>query len=61
MFFQEAATALKPEGILLFVEPSGHVTDALFAQEIETARAAGFAEPQPLKVRQSRAVALRKK
>jgi tRNA A58 N-methylase Trm61 len=41
-FFAEAAEAMKPGGTLLFVEPSGHVDEDKFAEELKDATAAGF-------------------
>jgi len=42
-FFRELFQALKPGGAILLAEPPGHVTAATFDQELEAARAAGFA------------------
>ena len=41
-FFREAASALKPEGRILFVEPPLHVSGKLFREELEIARRAGL-------------------
>ena len=41
-FFREVAAASKPGARLLLVEPSGHVTAALFDAELQAAREAGF-------------------
>jgi len=41
-FFREVAAAMAPGGRLLFAEPAGHVNDAKFAQELESARRAGL-------------------
>lgn len=41
-FFTEAATAMKSGARLLFAEPTGHVSEALFAQECAAAEAAGL-------------------
>jgi len=59
-FFREAAATLKPGGQLLFGEPSGHVNEAHFAQEIEAARLAGLTELQRPSVRRSSVVLLSK-
>src|SRR5579864_8058620 len=42
-FFREAAQALAPGGRLLLAEPSGHVSQAKFAEEINGAKRAGLA------------------
>jgi hypothetical protein len=47
-FFREVAAASKPGARLWLVEPRGHVTDDLFRDEVQAARAEGFrpiAEP----------------
>lgn len=59
-FFHEAATALRAEGRLLFVEPAGHVTPQLFTRELEAARRCGLFEYDRLTVRRSLAVLLTK-
>jgi SAM-dependent methyltransferase len=41
-FFADAAAASKPGARLLFVEPAGHVTEDLFARELQAAAGAGF-------------------
>lgn len=41
-FFRELFQALKPGGEILLAEPPGHVTAAVFGQELEAAREAGF-------------------
>ena len=41
-FFREVACASKPGARLLFVEPKGHVTAFLFAEELAAACDAGF-------------------
>ena len=40
--FQEAAAALKPDGLLLFSEPAGHVSKKAFATELDMAKECGF-------------------
>jgi ubiquinone/menaquinone biosynthesis C-methylase UbiE len=60
VFFNEAAAALKPGGLLLLAEPSGHVKPEKFARELEAARAAGFEEVSRPAVRRSLAAVLRK-
>jgi SAM-dependent methyltransferase len=42
-FFGEAAGALAPGGRLLLAEPTGHVKEARFREELESARRAGLA------------------
>jgi ubiquinone/menaquinone biosynthesis C-methylase UbiE len=59
-FFREAATALKPDGRMLLVEPAGHVGSALFARELDAARSCGLFENDRLSVRRSLAVLLTK-
>ncbi|MEK7477121.1 MAG: methyltransferase domain-containing protein [Candidatus Coatesbacteria bacterium] len=40
--FREIKAALKPGGILLLSEPSGHVKEKQYAETLDLARAAGF-------------------
>lgn len=42
-FFAEAAMVMKPGAQLLLAEPTGHVSEAMFAQECAAAEAAGLA------------------
>ena len=42
-FFREASAAMAPGGRLLFAEPTGHVNEQKFAEELESARRAGLA------------------
>ncbi len=60
VFFSEAAAALKPGGLLLLAEPSGHVKPEKFARELEAARAAGLEEITRPPIRRSMAAVLRK-
>jgi ubiquinone/menaquinone biosynthesis C-methylase UbiE len=46
IFFREAAAALAPGGRLLLAEPSGHVSEAKFANQLEYAGRAGLALKQ---------------
>jgi SAM-dependent methyltransferase len=57
-FFGEVAEASRPAAHLLFIEPQGHVTDALFDSELEAARAAGFRTIASPTVRRSHAALL---
>lgn len=41
-FFREVAGALAPGGRLLLAEPAGHVKEARFTEELESARRAGL-------------------
>jgi ubiquinone/menaquinone biosynthesis C-methylase UbiE len=59
-FFGQVAEAMKPGAILLLVEPAGHVTDANFQAELESAKAAGFEVTERPSVRRSQAALLRK-
>ena len=60
-FFREAAAALKPQGTLLLVEPSGHVNSAKFAHEIELARRAGLHKKERIVIRHCLAAVLTKR
>lgn len=41
-FFAELAPCLKPGGIVLMVEPAGHVPDEVFAAQVKAGEAAGL-------------------
>ena len=58
--FEEAAAAMKPGATLLLVEPSGHVKEDLFAEELKAATDAGFTVDERPVVRRSLAALLRK-
>jgi len=60
-FFGEAATALKPGGLLLLAEPTGHVNQKKFQSELEAAQAAGFEVVDRPAIRRSLAAVLRRK
>jgi ubiquinone/menaquinone biosynthesis C-methylase UbiE len=61
VFFSEAAATLNSGGLLLLVEPEGHVTPEKFQSELEAAtQMAGFEVIKPLAVRSSLAALLRK-
>jgi ubiquinone/menaquinone biosynthesis C-methylase UbiE len=59
-FFSQTAATLKPGGLLLLVEPSGHVKPKEFQSELEAAGAAGLEVAEPLAIRRSLAAVLRK-
>ncbi len=59
-FFQQAAAALKPGGVMLVAEPRGHVSQARFDEFAEFARRAGLEIMERPRVRFSRAMALRR-
>lgn len=60
-FFREIAAALKPEGQVLFVEPSGHVKEKEFTEEIEAAKAAGLIATAGPKIRHNQSAVLTKR
>jgi len=60
-FFAEAAAALKPGGRVLFVEPSGHVPEKRFAEEMAAAQKCGLVEADRPSVRRSQAALLAKR
>lgn len=57
-FFCEVARASKPGARLLFVEPMGHVTAALFDAELQAARDAGFTPVESPSLRRCRTALL---
>ena len=59
-FFSEASRAMKPGARMLLAEPSGHVTEATFAEEIALAGKAGLAAVERPDVAMSRAAVLQK-
>lgn len=59
-FFREAAAVMAPGGRLLFAEPAGHVNDAKFAEELESAHRAGLAVTSRPAIRRSLAALLAK-
>lgn len=59
-FFLEAAAALKPGGLMLLAEPSGHIKPDAFAAELEAAHAAGLEVVKRPQVRRSLAAVLSK-
>jgi len=58
--FHEIAAATKAGGTVLFVEPSGHVKDEMFAAELKAAEEAGFTVVERPKLKHSTARVLRK-
>jgi ubiquinone/menaquinone biosynthesis C-methylase UbiE len=60
-FFGEAAAALKPGGLLLLVEPAGHVKPEKFQRELEAAHAAGFEVAERPALRRRFAAVLRRR
>ncbi len=59
-FFREAAAAMKSGGRLLLVEPSGHVKEPAFAEELRAAAEAGLGVEDRPHVRGSRSAVLKK-
>lgn len=60
-FFSEAAMASKPNAKLLLAEPSGHVDEKSFNEELKAASKAGFNLAEHLSIRRSRAAILVKR
>jgi SAM-dependent methyltransferase len=60
-FFAEIATALKPDGRLLFVEPRGHVSEDAFAASLAMAEKAGLRVVDRPHIRRDPAALLTKK
>ncbi len=60
VFFGEAAAALKPGGLLLLAEPTGHIAPEGFEGELKAARTAGLETVSRPAVRRSLAAVLRK-
>ncbi len=59
-FFAEVARALKPGGVLLLAEPSGHVKPAAFSEELKLAADAGLHETTRPVIRGNHAAVLRR-
>lgn len=59
-FFREAAATLKPDGLALLAEPSGHVTPEKFRQELIAAEMAGLEAVSQSAVRRCHTAVLRK-
>jgi ubiquinone/menaquinone biosynthesis C-methylase UbiE len=58
--FGEIATATKAGGKVLFAEPSGHVKEEVFAEELKAATGAGFRVDERPKLKGSQAAVLTK-
>jgi len=58
--FKELHRAIKPRGKLLFAEPAGHVSGEDFNRSVELAESAGFGKAEPVDIRSSRSVLLRR-
>jgi predicted O-methyltransferase YrrM len=59
-FFGQVAETMKPGGIVLLAEPSGHVKDADFKAEIDAAAGAGLVVIEHPAVRHSQTALLKK-
>jgi predicted O-methyltransferase YrrM len=59
-FFGQVAETMKPGGIVLVAEPSGHVKDADFKAEIDAAAGAGLVVTEHPAVRHSQTALLKK-
>jgi SAM-dependent methyltransferase len=59
--FAELAAASRNGAPLLVAEPRGHVSAAQFEEELQAAARAGFAVAEPLTIKRSHAVLLKKK
>jgi len=57
-FFREVAAASKPGARMLFAEPAGHVSEALFEEEVRAACDAGFRRLDSPSLRRSRTALL---
>jgi cyclopropane fatty-acyl-phospholipid synthase-like methyltransferase len=60
-FFSQAAPSMKPGALLLLAEPSGHVKQPEFDEELEAAAQAGLAVDSRPAVRRSHAALLKKR
>lgn len=59
--FRECYELLKPGGFLFFAEPSGHIGQEEFSDELQSARNAGFVVDEQPVMRMSRTVVLKKR
>ena len=60
VFLSEVHRLLRPGGMLLVTEPSGHVTDAMMQDEIDAADRQGFQSEPPQAITLSRVALFRK-
>ena len=60
-FFEEAASILKPDGLVLIVEPPFHVSKSAFEETIDKAREAGLTPVERPRVFLSKTVVLKKR
>ncbi len=58
--FVELFRMMKPDGLLLFAEPVGHVSNDEFRQSVALAESSGFVQIEELEIRNSNAVLLKK-
>jgi len=58
--FADLYIMMKNEGILLFAEPQGHVTDVSFNESVRFSEEAGFIQINSLYIRKSHSVLLKK-
>lgn len=58
--FEQTAQSLRPGAVLLFSEPTGHVTPEGFQKSVAIARSKGFEETNQLHIKRSLTVLLRK-
>ena len=59
--FRALAAALKPGGLLVFAEPAGHVSAAVFAEELRAAEGVGLRRLEPVAgLRRAQSVVLQK-
>ena len=61
LFFRETSTCLKAKGRVLFGEPSGHVSEAQFADSLKMAEREGLVVVKELDITGSRTALLEKK
>jgi len=59
-FFGQLAEVMKPGGIVLLAEPSGHVTEAKFQAELDAAKAVGLTVGERPVIRRSQAALLKR-
>ncbi len=60
LLFREIAKVLKPGGILLFSEPSGHVSKPEFFASVKKAEKQGFQQVEELIIRRANSLLLKK-